>query len=90
MANKLNKNDARYYRYLGKIGSKLLYVTPMWANRATKFAICRNAMIRITRTYHTISADTALHFTETTTGDLLALEMLRNRLKLTTRTEPSL
>ncbi|KAL4121985.1 hypothetical protein QTP88_014400 [Uroleucon formosanum] len=72
------------------VNSRLLYACPTWAERACKYAICRNLMIRaqriaalrVTRAYRTVSAEAALFLAGTPPGDLLALECKRVRSKL--------
>ncbi|KAL4089772.1 hypothetical protein QTP88_024743 [Uroleucon formosanum] len=72
------------------VNSRLLYACPTWAERACKYAICRNLMIRaqriaalrVTRAYRTVSAEAALFLAGNPPGDLLALERKRVRSKL--------
>ncbi|XP_060874014.1 uncharacterized protein LOC132947800 [Metopolophium dirhodum] len=64
------------------VNSRLLYASSTWAKRGTEYAIFRKLMIRpqrlaalkVTRTYHTVSAEAALFLTGTPLGDLFALE----------------
>ncbi|KAL4134845.1 hypothetical protein QTP88_006546 [Uroleucon formosanum] len=72
------------------VNSRLLYACPTWAERACKYAICRNLMIRaqriaalrVTRAYRTVSVEAALFLAGNPPGDLLALERKRVRSKL--------
>ncbi|KAL4121742.1 hypothetical protein QTP88_014193 [Uroleucon formosanum] len=72
------------------VNSRLLYACPTWAERACKYAICRNLMIRaqrtaalrVTRAYRTVSAEAASFLAGNPPGDLLALERKRVRSKL--------
>ncbi|KAL4092451.1 hypothetical protein QTP88_026952 [Uroleucon formosanum] len=72
------------------VNSRLLYACPTWAERACKYAICQNLMIRaqriaalrVTRAYRTVSAEAALFLAGNSPGDLLALERKRVRSKL--------
>ncbi|KAL4111930.1 hypothetical protein QTP88_015796 [Uroleucon formosanum] len=72
------------------VNSRPLYACPTWAERACKYAICRNLMIwaqriaalRVTRAYRTVSTEAALFLAGIPPGDLLALERKRVRSKL--------
>lgn len=73
------------------MSSRLLYAAPIWADKATKSAICRNAMIRaqriaalrVTRAYRIVSADAALFLAgPPPPRDLLALKRKRIHKKM--------
>lgn len=79
------------------MSSRLLYAAPTWTNRATKYVICRNAIIRTQRmaalrviwANRTVSANVALFLAGNHLGDLLVLERksLRSKMNDPERTE---
>lgn len=90
MTNLGGPSQSKRALIMSVVNSRLLYASPTWAERASKYAICRNLMIRtqriaalrVTRAYRTVSAEAALFLAGTPPGDLLALERKRVRSKI--------
>jgi len=72
------------------VNSRLLYTSSTWAERATKYAICWNliirpqklAALRVIRAYRIVSAEAALFLAGTLPGDFLALKRKRVQNKI--------